>query len=77
MTNREYALSKIQEVIDGLESIKDKITSGENLQNEDWAKCATPLNQAINILGNYSVCKDNEFGIDRYSRLLATKEEII
>ena len=74
MTNKEYALTKIQEVVDGLESIKDKIASGENLQNEDWVKCATPLNQAINILGNYNVCKDNEFGSDRYSRLCQIKE---
>ena len=67
MTNKEYVINKIQDIIDGLENIKMKIVQDGIPQNEDWVICAKPLNQIMNIMGNYEKCKDNEFGSDRYS----------
>ena len=69
MTNKEYVINKIQDIINGLESIKDIVLRDDIPNNEDWLKCATPLNDMMNIIGNYKLCKDNEFGSDVFSRL--------
>jgi hypothetical protein len=69
MTNKEYAINKLQDVINGLEDIKKKMLSDDIPTNEDWLNAATPLNSIMNIIGNYKLCKDNEFGTDVYSKL--------
>lgn len=75
MTNKEYVINKIQDIINGLESIKDIVLRDGIPNNEDWLKCAMPLNDMMNIIGNYRLCKDNEFGSDVFSRLCIKEKE--
>lgn len=60
MTNREYAILKLQETIDALIDIVEMMMKDGVPQNEDWVKAALPLNSIMNILGNYSNLKDKE-----------------
>lgn len=69
MTNKDYVINKIQEMITNLENIKTKVSSNGIPNNEDWLKCAIPLNDIMNIMGNYAICKDNEHGTDIFSQL--------
>ena len=60
MTNREYAILKLQETIDALIDIAEMMMKEGVPQNEDWVKAALPLNSIMHILWNYSVLKDKE-----------------
>ena len=61
MTNKEFAIQKVEEVISGLTHILNMLKNDENPQNEEWTSCAKPLNEALNILGNYETYKNKEY----------------
>ena len=61
MTNKDFALEKIQEIIDALIDIKKLMIAGGVPQNEEWIKAAMPMNEIMYIMGNYRKVKDNEY----------------
>jgi hypothetical protein len=62
MTNREYALLKLQETIEALIDITEIMMKDGVPQNEEWVKAAQPLDEIMAIMGNYAKYKDEEVG---------------
>lgn len=67
MTNKEYALYRIHEIIEALNQIVVKIENGDNPQNNDWVNAAAPMHDIMNIMGNFDICKDEEFDKSRFT----------
>lgn len=55
---KEKCIENIDLIIKGLESIKEKIQNGIRLTNEDWQKCAFPMNEVMEDLGNHRYLED-------------------
>lgn len=53
MTVKEAVINNLDIVINNLIKIKDSVSSGKCLENEDWVKAAAPLNVMMNVLGNH------------------------
>lgn len=53
MTVKDAVINNFDIVINNLIKIKDSISSGQCLENEDWIKVATPLNVMMNVLMNH------------------------
>ena len=66
MTNQEFAIGKLKEVISGLTDMVTLMEKGGIPQNEDWVKCAVPLNSVMNIMMNYSSVKDENYIEDKF-----------
>ena len=61
MTNKDFALIKIQEVINALTSIKELMIADGVPQNEEWIKAARPMNEIMDIMGNYHKVKNEDY----------------
>lgn len=66
MTNQEFAIEKLKEVISGLTDIVTLMENGGIPQNEDWVKCAVPLDSVMNIIVNYSSVKNEDYIEDKF-----------
>ena len=66
MTNQEFAVEKLKESISCLTDIVTLMENGGIPQNEDWVKCALPLNSVMNIMMNYSSVKDENYVEDKF-----------
>lgn len=53
MTVKEAVINNLDIIINSITAIKDSISSGKCLENEDWVKAAVPLNVMMNILMNH------------------------
>lgn len=53
MTVKEAVINNLDIIINSIAAIKDSISSGKRLENEDWVKAAVPLNVMMNILMNH------------------------
>lgn len=53
MTIKEAVINNLDIMIDNIAAIKDIVSSGKCLENEDWVKAAAPLNVMMNILMNH------------------------
>lgn len=49
---KEQMITALDEIIEGLQNIKEKVINNIHLENEDWIKCATPLRETINLFIN-------------------------
>ena len=53
MTVKEAVINNLDVMINSIITIKDSISSGKRLENEDWVKAATPLHVMMNVLTNH------------------------
>ena len=53
MTVKDAVINNFDIMINNLIKIKDNISSGKCLENEDWIKAAVPLNVMMNVLMNH------------------------
>lgn len=58
MTVKKAVINNLDIVINNLTKIKDNISSGKCLENEDWVKAATPLRVMMNVLMNHWYLED-------------------
>lgn len=58
LTVKEAVINNLDTMINNLTKIKDNISSGKRLENEDWVKAATPLNVMMNVLMNHWYLED-------------------
>ena len=52
-TVKELTLSMLDVCNENLQNIRNKISAGEELVNEDWIDVAVPFNSIVNILANH------------------------
>lgn len=53
ITVKELTLSMLDVCSESLQDIRNKISAGEELVNEDWLEVAVPFNSIVNILANH------------------------
>lgn len=53
MNAKELCISKLNEIIEGLITCREKIVNGIQLENEDWLEVALPLDEIANLLVNH------------------------
>ena len=53
LTIKEAVINNLDIMINNLTKIKDNISSGKRLENEDWVKAAAPLRVMMNVLVNH------------------------
>ena len=53
ITVKELTLSMLDVCSESLQDIRNKISAGEELVNEDWLEVAVPFNSIVNILTNH------------------------
>ena len=53
ITVKELTLSMLDVCSKSLQDIRNKISTGEELVNEDWLEVAVPFNSIVNILTNH------------------------
>lgn len=53
ITVKELTLSMLDVCNESLQDIRNKISVGEELVNEDWIDVAVPFNSIVNILTNH------------------------
>lgn len=53
ITVKELTLSMLDVCSESLQDIRNKISAGEELVNEDWLEVAVPFNSIVNILMNH------------------------
>lgn len=58
ITVKEAVINNLDIMVNSIAAIKDSISSGKRLENEDWVKAATPLNVMMNVLMNHWYLED-------------------
>lgn len=58
LTVKEAVINNLDIMVNSIAAIKDSISSGKRLENEDWVKAATPLNVMMNVLMNHWCLED-------------------
>lgn len=53
LTVKEAVINNLDIMVNSIAAIKDSISSGKRLENEDWVKAAMPLNVMMNVLMNH------------------------
>lgn len=58
ITVKEAVINNLDIMVNSIAVIKDSISSGKRLENEDWVKAAAPLNVMMNVLMNHWYLED-------------------
>lgn len=58
ITVKEAVINNLDIMVNSIAAIKDSISSGKRLENEDWVKAAAPLNVMMNVLMNHWYLED-------------------
>lgn len=58
ITVKEAVINNLDIMVNSIAAIKDSISSGKRLENEDWVKAAAPLYVMMNVLINHWYLED-------------------